>query len=139
MKFDSEYKAKVSAATRNWQTNFPEKYILSKTKAKAKKYNLPFDLELSDIVIPEMCPVLGVKLLVGKETKGNHANANLASIDRLIPSLGYVKGNIQIISMQANMMKTDANREELLKFADWIYKFYKISSSDCWSYASCAP
>lgn len=131
MKFDSEYKAKVSEATRNWQTNFPEKYILSKTKAKCKKYNIPFDLELSDIIIPEYCPILGTKLLVGKDTKGKHAHRDLASIDRVDPTLGYVKGNIQVISMLANMMKTNGEKEDLVNFARWIFKYYKISSSDC--------
>lgn len=131
LKHDPVYKAKVTTATRNWQTNFPEKYILSKTKSKCKLYDIPFNLELSDIVIPKLCPVLGTKLLSGKDTLGVGASdRNLASIDRIVPDLGYTKGNIQIISMRANVMKSDSKEEDLVKFAKWILNTYEISCSD---------
>lgn len=130
LKHDPIYKFKISCATRKWQVKYPEKYILSRTKSKCKKYNIPFNLELSDIIIPEYCPILGIKLLIGQESYTKTSKWNTASIDRITPELGYVKGNIQIISMRANLMKTDSTEEDLIKFADWIYKYYKISSSD---------
>lgn len=130
LKYDSAYKAKVSGATRNWQIRFPEKYILSRTKSKCKKEDIPFNLKLSDIIIPEFCPILGIKLLTNDEVRSGTSKWNTASIDRINPKLGYIRGNIQIISLRANMMKTDSTEEDLIKFAKWIYKYYKISSSD---------
>ena len=35
------------------------------------------------------------------------------TIDKLIPSLGYTKGNVWVISRRANMIKSDATLEEL--------------------------
>lgn len=37
------------------------------------------------------------------------------SIDRIIPELGYTKGNIRVISNRANLLKSNATIEELQK------------------------
>ena len=42
------------------------------------------------------------------------------SLDRIIPELGYVPGNVQVISQLANAMKWDSTREERLTFANWV-------------------
>ena len=34
------------------------------------------------------------------------------SLDRIVPELGYVKGNIRVISNRANHLKSDATLEE---------------------------
>ena len=37
------------------------------------------------------------------------------SLDRIVSSLGYVKGNIRVISYKANRVKSNATLEELRK------------------------
>lgn len=65
-----------------------------------------------DIGIPEFCPILGVKLIpYGKDLKARTNNS--ATIDRIIPSRGYVRGNIQVISFRANRIKNNATLDEL--------------------------
>jgi hypothetical protein len=76
-------------------------------------------LTTDDFEIPEFCPILGIPLVVGI---GRGPAPDSASLDRINPALGYVPGNIQIISSRANTMKNDANADELRKFAAWIIK-----------------
>ena len=42
------------------------------------------------------------------------------SIDRINPSLGYIKGNVIIISMKANSIKNCYTSEDIRKVADWL-------------------
>jgi len=78
-------------------------------KKRAKTKGLAFSLELSDIVIPERCPLLDILFIANK---GLGALPNSPSLDKIIPKLGYVKGNIQVISNKANIMKSSATLEE---------------------------
>ena len=114
----------VKAAHREYQREYLRKqraqqpgiFLLRSAKARAKKKGLEFNLELADIVLPEFCPVLGIKL---KRTSSS-TDAS-PSIDRIDNALGYVKGNVIIISLRANRIKRDATLEELKK----LYNFYK--------------
>jgi hypothetical protein len=40
-------------------------------------------------------------------------------LDRIVPSLGYVKGNVLVVSRRANRIKTDATVEELQQVASF--------------------
>lgn len=104
------------------KTNTPEWKMHQRAKQRSKKYNRDFDLELSDIVIPSHCPVLGIQLEVHEGRSGG--NSNSPSLDRVDSTRGYTKDNIQVISHRANMMKVDASKEELLMFANWILKTF---------------
>lgn len=86
--------------------------IYNRLKASAKKRNIPFDLtimDLWDIPIPLRCPILQIPL---KFNKGKLED-NSVSFDRKDNLLGYTKDNIEVISYRANILKRDANTEEL--------------------------
>lgn len=101
------------AKLKEWKINNLEKYLVQGAKQRAKKYGLPFDITYKDIVIPECCPYLGIKLVPFSEWSS-------PSLDKIIPELGYVKGNIQVISTKANTMKNNATQAELVRFAEAI-------------------
>jgi predicted DNA-binding antitoxin AbrB/MazE fold protein len=88
-----------------------DKKILSRVKNRAKTDGIPFNLELEDIIVPEYCPVLGIKL---ETIYGGGANQyGSPSLDRIYPEKGYVKGNVRVISNRANLLKSNATIEEL--------------------------
>lgn len=76
-------------------------------RKRAQHLCLPFDLTPEDIVIPEYCPVLGIKLSL---TGHRDYRPNL---DRFIPSRGYTKKNARVISFRANRIKADATVAEI--------------------------
>lgn len=76
--------------------------------------SLPFDIAPDDIVVPAECPVLGIPLVQG----GDRNSA--PSLDRVIPSLGYTKGNIRVISFRANRLKSDATLDELRRVLAYV-------------------
>ena len=92
---------------------------LISTKSMCKRRGVPFDITMKDIDIPTHCPLLGIELTC---TVGEGRLDSTMSLDRIIPELGYVKGNVRIISDLANRMKNSASPEQLKTFALNILK-----------------
>lgn len=96
----------------------PKKRMLNTARRRAKIKGLEFNIEEDDLVIPEYCPYLNIKM---KSTSSRgESKKTVLSLDRIDPAKGYIKGNVEVISWQANTMKSDASREELLQFAKVI-------------------
>ena len=90
-------------------------------KQQAQKRGIPFTIQLSDIEQPEFCPILGIKLNYGWGGKNGHLRDPCkATIDKVIPELGYVPGNVFIISWRANKLKSDMTYDELEKIMNYI-------------------
>lgn len=114
---DSEMYPRLKKTPQTAQNKKPRQ-ILSAAKVRAKREGIPFNLDESDIQIPELCPVLGIKLETNPKNSWHWDNS--PSLDRLVPELGYIKGNVQVISMRANRIKTDATLEELEALVAWL-------------------
>jgi hypothetical protein len=87
--------------------------MIRDAQRRAKRQRVPFSLQVEDIEIPMVCPVFGIPLFNGKGQAGD----NSPTLDRIIPSLGYVPGNVLILSNRANRIKTDATPLEIYKVA----------------------
>lgn len=115
-------RVKTNAYKRSLIRKNPRNYMLQNARYRAKKLGLPFNLTIDDIVIPEVCPILGLALKISD----THVAANSPSLDKIIPQLGYVKNNIIVISHKANTMKNNATLEELEKLVEWLKKELKV-------------
>lgn len=114
-----EARARVIARTHLWKMDNYERYILQRLRRRAEEKGLAFDLTPEDIVIPLVCPVLGTPLV--KDGYGQREDR--PSVDRIDPRLGYVRGNIQVISMKANAIKNSATVEEVAKVLAYMRRF----------------
>lgn len=93
--------------------------IIFSCQTESKSKNIPFNIDVEDIVIPEFCPILNVRL------KKNHKgwSSDVPTLDRIVPEIGYVKGNVKVISGKANVMKNNATIEELKTFTQNIFAY----------------
>lgn len=127
----SENQEKITNKHRRWQReNAPrlngkkvvrrsklnERYMLNSARERAKKSGVPFDITVDDIFIPDICPVLGIPLRVAS----GKAAAYSPSLDKIIPALGYVRGNICVISHRANKLKRDGTLAEIEAIAKYM-------------------
>lgn len=81
-------------------------------KARAKKKGIAFNITPEDIIIPECCPVFGFKF-------SDDDRWCRPSIDRIDSDLGYLRGNIDVISLKANTLKgngTISDFEQIIKY-----------------------
>lgn len=111
---ENDFLEKRAKSSRTTRRSNPEKRMLLGAKQRASDKNLPFNITVEDIKIPKECPILKTKFI--------HGTPYAASLDRITPSLGYVKGNVMVISRKANAMKQDATQQELEKFAEWVLR-----------------
>ena len=100
----------------------PEGRILYRAYKRHKDEGYNFNLTIEDIIIPEYCPFLNIKLSTDPK---DFNEPFYYSIDRIDNSKGYVKGNVQIISKKANTMKHKSTELELLQFATNAHKLFE--------------
>lgn len=120
------YKEQVKKAVeRNRQNRIGNTaaYLCKLAENRSKKQGIDFDITEHDIIVPKICPVLGIELCL----TNTRIQDNSPSLDRIDPTKGYVKNNVMVMSFLANSMKRTADAEKLLKFADWIYLNFKIT------------
>lgn len=114
--YHSKIKEVATQNMRKYRAERPKNVIVAVKKAYCKKHGIPFDLTVDDFEIPEYCPLLGIKLVrnIGS------AKDDSPELDRIVPSKGYVKGNVWIISRKANRIKYTASIDEIkLLIKNW--------------------
>lgn len=87
--------------------------LFKSAKARARKKGLAFEINVADIVVPPACPLLDIAIFPSAKA----ATAHSPTLDRKNNNLGYVPGNVWVISYRANQIKSDADAEELLRIA----------------------
>ena len=117
--YRQKYRDRYNMNNAEWKESHAQSHLWSNAKYRAKKVGLEFNIEISDIIIPEFCPYLGIKLTSHK-LKG-HLDSHM-SLDRIDSSKGYIKGNVEVISYKANAMKQNATSQQLITFSINVLK-----------------
>lgn len=104
-----------------WRTSDVRKILLMQARSRSNRKNIDFNIELEDIIIPELCPLLNIPFIRGVKNDYEYTY----SLDRIDPSKGYIKGNVWVITKLANSMKNSASKEQLITFAENVIKYFK--------------
>ena len=116
--------------TQEWKVAGHIKHGLSKTyqyhmwvnaRLRARARGWEFSIELSDVIIPEKCPVFGIILFTGSPNgHDGRPQDNAPSLDRVDSTRGYTKDNIRVISWRANRLKQAMTALEARQLADYM-------------------
>jgi hypothetical protein len=93
----------------------PEIIMFRNARSKARYFGLAFNLQPEDVIIPALCPVLGIPLI-----RGERRTDNTPSLDQINITRGYVKGNVAVISWRANRLKNDGTLKEITAIAAYM-------------------
>jgi hypothetical protein len=91
--------------------------LLYEAKKRATKKGIDFSINADDLVIPEVCPVLGIPIIISSSGSGT---SNSPSLDRVDSSQGYTPCNVRVISWRANRLKSDATLHEVESLAKYM-------------------
>lgn len=135
IKQDKKQEAYAQKMTEKWGVNWHNmehrrSYIYQTMRAKfrnkkanAHRLGKPWTVTFGELEFPTHCPVLGLEL----DYFADVAQENSPSFDCVIPSLGYVSGNVAIISWRANRIKNNGTADEHRAIAEFIDSFVRSS------------
>lgn len=96
-------------------------------KNRATTKNVPYDIDgdyLGQLWDKQegCCAVSGMELDLEMSDK-YLTNPQAPSVDRIIPALGYVRGNVRIVCYQVNMALSEYGEEQLIKMCKAIVAY----------------
>ena len=121
-KWQKDHPENNKIAQKKYWEKHPQRKLFKSSKANAKSRNLEHSITEDDIIIPEYCPYLKIKLTFKQESQNFPSTI---SLDRIDNTKGYIKGNVQVISRLANLMKSYATEEQLITFAESILTLHR--------------
>jgi hypothetical protein len=89
--------------------------LLAGARKRGRLKGIECTISHEDIVVPEFCPVFGVKL----EVADGFVTDFSPTLDRIDNAKGYVPGNVMVVSWRANRLKADATFDELNRVSDF--------------------
>src|SRR6185369_10781632 len=97
---------------------FLEKVLWRNAQQRARVHGIEFSISVEDIIVPEFCPILGLRLAIAEGSAKDFS----PSIDRVDPAKGYIKGNVQVICHKANTIKSNATIQEMRAVLSYMEK-----------------
>lgn len=111
---------KQLASTNRTADYFTQYCITKKSECKTKGIHFNLTPEYLKQIWSGLCPIFNIKLEHNKGRGSHHITSS--HLDRLVPDLGYVIGNVSWISGRANRIKYNATIEELESILEYMKK-----------------
>lgn len=119
-----KYKASKDSIHRTYTSYI--RNLMRHTKHRMSKSDIPYDLDAQYCIDlwdrqQGRCFYTDTMLNINNTDKSRY-NHHSASLDRIIPNLGYSKGNVVWCQQRINVMKNDATLEEMKQ---WMPEWYR--------------
>ena len=101
------------------------KMYLTNAKSRAKRDNVPYNLTIAylESIVTDTCPIFGTPFVWGASGLGKgNTRDDTPTLDRILPELGYIEGNVAFLSYRANRVKDNGTMQEHYDIADWIWE-----------------
>ena len=92
-------------------------FVAKRSECKQKGFRFDLTEQYLQDIWTDFCPIFHTPMVIGTGGRGDGYNSHL---DRIIPEVGYVKGNVAWISGRANRIKYNASVKDLRDIADWM-------------------
>jgi hypothetical protein len=117
----ARWRQQIEASKARLRLEDPHGEMLAAARRNAKHRGIEFDLKETDLQPwPTHCPVLGIELHYPGRFKGDPATM---VFDRINNELGYLPGNVVIVSLWVNTRKGDATPAQLRAIANFYSGF----------------
>ena len=99
---------------------------------RANKHNIPFDITLDYLMElwdkqKGMCALSGIEMTFELKMGRTHTNVSIDKIDR---TKGYTVGNVQLVCMACNQIKSDMTEEAMYYFCKNIVEQYENKNKE---------
>lgn len=106
-------------------TGFREYLIRARNRKHKQLLITLVDLKEQWIAQSGKCPYTGIELVHPTSKKGFKDKIRTASLDRIDSTKGYIKGNIQFVSMCINYFKNNMTHEQMIDVCKQIAIFWQ--------------
>ncbi len=119
---DVRRKDKRSAELYVERRTYPWLTLFRSAKTRAKALGIPFSItkEMLRELWTGQCELTGVEFKIGNGRGGSTIYS--PNLDKIIPSLGYVPGNVRFILKAVNFFKQDGTDEQMYEIAEALLK-----------------
>ena len=107
----------------------PFKYSLNKARSRSKSKSETTDLTLEYLkeiweTQKGLCSYTNIKMEMPRSSQDEDIKKSPTklSLDRIDPSIGYIKGNVEFVCYCVNVMKNDFSKDQMLHFVKLIIK-----------------
>lgn len=118
-KYRLSHEKEIYDKLQNILNHRPEWLLFNLAKKRAKLMRLPFTITIEYVqqIIPKVCPITLLPFERGK----NKPVLQSMTLDKIFPSLGYVPGNVLVVSRLANTIKQNCTDPEIFdRLANYI-------------------